>query len=71
MIKAFRKRMAQISAAVDEKDLWAHKSLSFKSMKGHQGDVAIALGLQHWLVLRIDDTGHETVAVVLSIEDAS
>lgn len=66
--KAYRKRMALIRAAADERAFYALKSLHYEKLKGDRSHQrSMRLNDQFRLILRIDD-GRRTV-VVISIED--
>lgn len=54
VVRAFRKRMQQIHACRDERDLLAVRSLNFEKLKGNrEGQHSIRLNLQWRLILEI------------------
>lgn len=54
VVRAFRKRMQQIRAFRDERDLLAVRSLNFEKLKGNrEGQYSIRLNLQWRLILEI------------------
>src|ERR1700693_4681496 len=71
IVKAFRKRLWFIRHAVDERDLYAMKSLHFQKLQGarsHQR--SMRLNKQWRLILEILETGQTEKAVrVIAIED--
>lgn len=70
VVKAFRKRMQFIRAAVDERDLYQMKSLRFKKLKGDRsGERSMRLNDQWRLILRIQTGTPKNTAVILAIED--
>ncbi len=70
VVKAFRKRMNFIRQALDERDLYAWKSLEFEKLKGprsHQHSVRIN---DQWrLILEFNGEAPNKAAVIVSIED--
>lgn len=69
VVKAFRRRMQQIRAAVDERLFYSLKSLHYEKLKGqrrHQR--SMRLNDQFRLVVEIEATAPRTL-VVVSIED--
>lgn len=70
LIKAFRKRMQLIRAALDERAFYAMKSLRYEKLKGNlDGLRSMRLNDQWRLLLRLrQDEGGKTV-VVISIAD--
>ena len=70
IVKAFRKRMQLIRAALDERAFYALKSLHYEKLKGDRdGQSSMRLSDQWRLLLRIrQDTDGKTV-VVISIAD--
>lgn len=70
LVKAFRKRMQFIRSALDERALYAMKSLHYEKLKGDRtGQRSIRLNDQWRLILRAaeDDAGKRIV--ILSITD--
>ena len=70
LVKAFRKRMQLIRAAIDERAFYAMKSLHYEKLKGNlDGHSSMRLNDQWRLLLRLrQDEGGKTV-VVISIAD--
>lgn len=70
VIKAFRKRMQTIRAAMDERDFYALKSLHFEKLKGDRSHQhSMRLNDQFRLILEYDGTGPDKTVVVVAIED--
>ena len=70
IIKAFRMRMQQIRAALNETDFYALNSLHFEKLKGkrkHQH--SMRLNDQFRLILEIEKRPQGNVVVVIGIED--
>jgi proteic killer suppression protein len=70
VVKAFRMRMQQIRAAVDERDFYQQKSLRFEKLKGgrsHQR--SMRLNDQWRLILEFDGDGPSKTVVIIAIED--
>ena len=70
VVRNFRKRMAMIRAADDERVFYALKSLHYEKLKGdrrHQR--AMRLNDQWRLVLELQGEGRDRVVVVVEIED--
>lgn len=70
VVKAFRKRMQMIRAALDERDFYAMKSLRFEKLKGaRQKQHSMRLNDQWRLILEFEGEGTMKVVVVCGIED--
>ena len=70
LVKAFRKRMAVIRAANDERDFYNMKSLHFEKLKGaRQHQNSMRLNDQWRLVVRIATTDGKKTIRIMSIED--
>lgn len=70
VVRAFRKRLALIRAADDERIFYAFKSLHYEKLKGDRaGQHSMRLNDRWRLVLEFDQEGTERVAVVVRIED--
>lgn len=68
--RAFRKRLAMIRAATDERDFYALKSLHYEKLKGprkHQR--SMRLNDQQRLVIEVQGDAPNRVVVVVGIED--
>ena len=69
VVKAFRKRMQFIRAAVDERDFYAMKSLHYEKLKGRRSHQrSMRLNDQFRLIIEIESVNGRTV-VIVSIED--
>ncbi|HEV7226049.1 MAG TPA: type II toxin-antitoxin system RelE/ParE family toxin [Pirellulales bacterium] len=70
VVKAFRKRMQAIRAAVDERAFYALKSLHFEKLEGDRSHQrSMRLNLQWRLILEIQKCDNKNVVVVVGIED--
>jgi toxin HigB-1 len=68
--RAFRKRMQQIRAAVDEREFYALKSLRFEKLKGERSHQhSMRLNDQWRLILEIGGEGPNKKLTVVGIED--
>jgi len=70
LVKAFRRRMQQIRAAVDERDLYALKSLRFEKLSGarrHQH--SMRLNDQYRLVVELVGQSSRRTVRIVGIED--
>ncbi len=69
VVKAFRKRMAYIRSAEDERAFYAMKSLHYEKLKGNRRHQrSMRLNRQYRLILEILEQEERTVMIV-SIED--
>jgi toxin HigB-1 len=69
VVKAYRKRMQMIRAALDERDFYALKSLHFEKLSGNRaGDRSMRLNGQYRLILQLTDKSAKTVKI-LGVED--
>ncbi len=69
IVKAFRKRMQFIRAAVDERAFYVMKSLHYEKLKGDRdGQSSMRLNDQWRLILRIERVAEKHV-VIISIAD--
>ena len=69
VVKAFRKRMQFIRAAVDERDFYAMKSLHYEKLRGDRAaQRSMRLNDQWRLIIRIEVDG-ERIVVIIGIED--
>ncbi|TAK30624.1 MAG: plasmid maintenance system killer protein [Chloroflexota bacterium] len=67
---AFRKRMQQIRAAVDERDLRNVKSLRFEKLKGtRQHQHSMRLNDQYRLIVELEGRSSCKVVAIIGIED--
>jgi toxin HigB-1 len=70
LIKAYRKKVQLLRAAVDERDLRAIRSLHLEALKGHRGGTSsIRLNSQFRLILTFETTDDGRVVVVLELTD--
>lgn len=70
VVKAYRKRVQQIHAATDERDLLALRSLRFKKLKGKRShQYSIRLNLQWRLIFEIESSDSGNVIHLVGIED--
>jgi len=70
LVRLYRKRMTFIRQALDERDLYALKSLRFEKLKGarsHQRSVR--LNDQWRLILQLQGDGEAKTVLIVSIED--
>jgi len=69
IVRAYRKVMGVIRAAVDERAFYAMKSLHYEKLKGKRSHQrSMRLNNQFRLILQITTQGRKTAAIV-SIED--
>ncbi len=69
LVKAFRRKMPVLRSAVDERALYAMKSLHYEKLKGKRSrQRSMRLNDQWRLIVGIENAGNKTV-VVVSIED--
>ena len=70
IVKAFRRRMQQLRAANDERDLYANRGMRFEELKGdRKGDFSVRLNDQWRLALRFEDSKPSRTMVIRAIED--
>ena len=70
IVKAFRKRMQTIRAAIDERDFYSLKSLHFEKLAGQRAHQhSMRLNDQFRLVLELKGDAPKKVVRILSIED--
>ena len=70
VVKAFRKRMQAIRAALDERAFYAMKSFHFEKLKGNRAHQrSMRLNKQWRLILEIKRLDAGTMVVVIDIED--
>lgn len=70
IVKAFRRRMQQIRAALDERDFYNQKSLRFEKLKGNRAhQYSMRLNDQWRLILEFEGSGPRKVVIVVGIED--
>jgi proteic killer suppression protein len=70
VVTAFRKRMQQIRAALDERDLRGHKSLRFERLDGNRKHQhSMRLNDQWRLIVELVGKGAHKVISIVNIED--
>lgn len=70
LVKAFRKRMQAIRAAIDERTFYQLKSLHFEKLKGGRSNqYSMRLNDQWRLILEFEGVAPHKVVCVVSIED--
>ena len=70
IVKAFRKKMQVIRAALDERDFYAMKSLHFEKLKGdREGQHSIRLNSQWRLIVRLQKSESGNLVVIISVVD--
>lgn len=70
VLRSYRMRIQQISAAADERDFYALKSLHFEKLKGQrQNEYSMRLNDQWRLIVKFKKKGAEKVVVVCAICD--
>lgn len=70
VVSAFRKRLQQIRAALDERDLYASGGMHFKKLQGARAhQFSIRLNDQWRLIVELRGKGSEKVVYVVGIED--
>jgi toxin HigB-1 len=70
VVKAFRKRMQQIRAALDERDFYNQRALRFEKLKGDRSHQhSMRLNDQWRLILQLQGKSANKVVVVIAIED--
>jgi proteic killer suppression protein len=69
-VRGFRKVMQVIRAAVDERDLYAMKSLHFEKLKGsRQDERSLRLNKQWRLIIKIVAATPKNIVAIHGIED--
>jgi proteic killer suppression protein len=70
VVKSYRRRIQQITAAVDERDFYALKSLHYEKLKGNrQHQRSMKLNDQMRLILEIEASKPKNIIHVIAIED--
>ena len=70
LVKAFRKRLQFIRAALDERAFYAMKSLHYEKLKGDlAGQRSMRLNDQWRLILRLEEDDTGKLVVIVSIAD--
>jgi toxin HigB-1 len=70
VVKAFRKRIQAIRAAVDERDLRAVRGNNFEKLKGNRAhQYSMRLNDQFRLIMEVKKSTPKNIVVVIDIED--
>ena len=70
VVKAFRKRMQHIRAAVDERDIRSWASLHFEKLSGkRRGQHSMRLNDQYRLIIEVESTASKRTVRIIKIED--
>ena len=70
IVRAYRKRIQQIRASRDERDLYASKGANFEKLKGDRlGQFSLRLNLQWRLILRLKKDGQYAIVAIVEIVD--
>jgi proteic killer suppression protein len=70
IVRAFRKTMQKIRAAVDERDFYQQRSTNFEKLKGdREGQYSMRLNDQWRLILELSGEGSTKEVVVIEIAD--
>src|SRR4030042_1750096 len=70
IVKAFRKMIQLIRAAVDERDLYARPAVRFEKLSGKRGHQhSMRLNDQYRLITELQGRSPSKVVVVMNIED--
>ena len=69
-VKAFRRRVQQIEAAVDERDFYALKSLHYEKLAGKRSrQRSMRLNKKMRLILEIESASPKNIVHIVCIED--
>jgi proteic killer suppression protein len=70
VIRAARRKLTLLRAAIDDRSLRNWKSLRYEKLKGNRGDQrSIRINDQYRMVFRLDDEADPPTITILSIED--
>src|SRR3954466_3629326 len=70
LVRAFRKRIQAIRAALDERDLYAVRGNNFEKLKGDRShQYSMRLNDQWRLILEIRKSAPKNIVIVIDIED--
>src|SRR5262249_42295631 len=70
LVKSYRRRMQQIRAALDERDLYAAKGMRFEKLRGdRQHQHSIRLNDQFRLILELVESAQTKRIRIVAIED--
>lgn len=70
LVRAYRKKLGLLRAAVDERDLYALKSNHFEKLQGDRSHQrSLRLNAQYRLIVEIRKASPKNVVVVVGIED--
>lgn len=68
IVDAFFEVMHIIEGAVDERDLYAFKSLRFEKLKGQRGERSLRLNDQYRLIVSIEQDAEGRFLLLISLE---
>ena len=70
IVRAYRKRMAAIRVAMDERDFYAHKALHYEKLKGSRSHQRSMRLNQQWrLIVELKKVDPTTIVVIVDISD--
>ncbi|MDR3469877.1 MAG: type II toxin-antitoxin system RelE/ParE family toxin [Xanthobacteraceae bacterium] len=70
IVRAFRKRMALVRSAIDERDFYQMKGAHFEKLKGSRSHQrSMRLNKQWRLVMELSEGASEKTVKIVSIED--
>jgi proteic killer suppression protein len=70
IVRAFRKRIQAIRAAIDERDLYAVRGNNFEKLKGNRSHQrSMRLNDQWRLIIEIKHASPKNIVLVIDIED--
>ena len=70
VVKAYRKRMQAIRAAIDERTFYGMKSLHYEKLSGKRSHQhSMRLNRKWRLILELRETNEATVVFIMGIED--
>ena len=69
IVKAFRRRMQMIRAALDEREFYAMKSLHFEKMRSNPNYHSMRLNDQYRLIVELKSESQVRKVVIVGIED--
>ena len=70
IVRAYRRRMQQIRASRDERDLYASKGINFEKLKGDRvGQYSLRLNLQWRLIVKLKKNGQYAIVAIVEIVD--
>lgn len=70
VVTAYRKRLVQIHAALDERDFYVSRSLHFEKLKGERSHQhSMRLNDQWRLILELSGKGPQKIVVIVNVEN--